>query len=349
MVYDFTEFVEAHPGGARAILRHAGGDATATFQELHSDAIFHAFAKKYLIGRLPEAERSSSVSAPSPPIAASVSSPPSTDSVSLDSPFPHNRFDGSGLECVRFIWSEADLSRGYFAKGRSSRPSTKDLAHVHRQKSGLSPLAETNWLALGSPQEYAENMTLKKQLLSRTSESANMCYVSDPIALDAEREVLHEVLAYVAMHHSDRFDVDLKRGIVRTATPGYEHCFALSDYHQDPLRLVGQLVQEDFFLLVEEDSVWNPEGPQYAAEVGLPPALAEDARQEPCGVADKTKAEQYVPRAGGTDQHTMSGGAWQPQSAQEWAEMHPSGKQHTFVSAASCFSFDPRCCTSIFV
>ena len=253
-VYDFTPFIEAHPGGARALLRNAGSDATATFQELHSDAIFHAFAKDYLIGVLPEAERSS-IPAPSLPTAASAA--PRTDALTLDSPFPHGRFDGTGLECVRFIWADADLSRGFFAEGRgSSSPSTADLAHVHRQKSGLSPLAEPDWLAIGSPEEFAQNMNIKRQLLIRDAPSANMCYISEPSAVEAEREVLHEVLAFVSTHHPDRFDVDLSRGIVRTTTPGYEHSFALADYTRDPLRLVGQLVQEDFFLLVEEDSVW---------------------------------------------------------------------------------------------
>ena len=338
-VYDFTEFVGAHPGGARAILRNAGGDATATFQELHSDAIFHAFAGKYLIGIVPETERRF-IPAPLPPTTDAVASLPSTDSLTLGSPFPHGRFDGTGLESVRFTWADADLSRGYFAKGRSSSPSTADLAHVHRQKSGLSPLAEQNWLALGSPQEYAQHMRLKKKLLSHDSAAAHMCYISEPSAVEAEREVLHEVLAYVATHHPDRFSIDLSTGVVQTTTPGYEHRFALSDYYEDPLRLVAQLVQEDFFLLVEEDSVWDPEGPKYAAELSGSPAQRE--RNAPDG-DDKSDRQRFHSTAGGAEDTTKDR-AWLPQSAEEWLEMHPSGKQHIFNSAASCFSFDPRCC-----
>ena len=32
-VYDFTRFVEQHPGGARGLLRHAGTDASDVFAE----------------------------------------------------------------------------------------------------------------------------------------------------------------------------------------------------------------------------------------------------------------------------------------------------------------------------
>ena len=51
-VYDFTEFVESHPGGARGILRHAGTDASEVFAELHSQSIFAAFGPTYRIGKL---------------------------------------------------------------------------------------------------------------------------------------------------------------------------------------------------------------------------------------------------------------------------------------------------------
>ena len=162
-VYDFTPFLDLHPGGFRGLLRNAGGDATATFQELHSDAIFHAFAEDYLIGILPMAERSS-VAAPAASPPAAHSAPPRSHALALASPFPHGRFDGTGLECVRFTWADDDLNRGYFAEGRGSSPSPTDLSHVHRQKSGLSPLNEPDWLALGTPEEYAQNMNLKKQV-----------------------------------------------------------------------------------------------------------------------------------------------------------------------------------------
>ena len=46
-----------------------------------------------------------------------------------------------------------------------------------------------------------------------------MCYVSEPSAVEAEREVLHEVLAFAAAHHPDRFDVDLSAGSEYTSDP----------------------------------------------------------------------------------------------------------------------------------
>ena len=45
-VYDFTSFVDEHPGGARGLLRHAGTDASEVFAELHSQSIFAAFGPK---------------------------------------------------------------------------------------------------------------------------------------------------------------------------------------------------------------------------------------------------------------------------------------------------------------
>lgn len=45
-VYDFTPFIDDHPGGARGLLRHAGTDASEVFAELHSQSIFAAFGPK---------------------------------------------------------------------------------------------------------------------------------------------------------------------------------------------------------------------------------------------------------------------------------------------------------------
>eukprot|EP01052_Picozoa_sp_SAG31_P050024 SAG31_NODE_11229_length_1051_cov_1.790966_1_plen_139_part_00 len=55
-VYDFTPFVDLHPGGARALLRHAGKDASDIFAELHSQSIFGEFGPKHRIGRLVHAD-----------------------------------------------------------------------------------------------------------------------------------------------------------------------------------------------------------------------------------------------------------------------------------------------------
>ena len=50
-VYDITDFVKIHPGGA-IILSVAGTDATDFFQELHKDEILDTVAAKYRIGDL---------------------------------------------------------------------------------------------------------------------------------------------------------------------------------------------------------------------------------------------------------------------------------------------------------
>ena len=44
--YDFTTFIDEHPGGVRGLLRHAGTDASEVFAELHSQSIFAAFGPK---------------------------------------------------------------------------------------------------------------------------------------------------------------------------------------------------------------------------------------------------------------------------------------------------------------
>jgi hypothetical protein len=84
-------------------------------------------------------------------------------------------------------------------------------------------------------------------------------------------------------------------------------------------------------------------GPTYAAELSGSPVIAVDAPAEHDDSAEQRsgKTQQPTKTAGGAAEDT-SGGAWLPQSAEEWAEMHPSGKQHTFNAAASTFSFDPR-------
>ena len=303
-VYDFTAFVERHPGGARALLRHAGGDATAVFSELHSDAIFHAFAGEYLIGVL---DTPPPAAAPRPP-APWGGARPARSELELDAPFPHARFQDTGVETARFVWAEADelIHGGFFAGG--GRPEPHEQGHVFRQKSNLSPLEARDWLHIGSEKQYSADMNLKLRLLAPGSAPAEegtaaMCYVSCEAALAAEREVLHETLAFVTAHHPDRFHVDLAQGFVETRTPGYAHTFQLADFEACPLRLVGMLVQEDFFLLVEEEAVWQP---------GL-------------------RAGQ-----GGKE------GEEDEDAVVEWAETHPSGKQHVFNSACSCFSFDAR-------
>lgn len=56
-VYDLTKFVPNHPGGEKAIAKHAGGDATKGFYGIqHPERTFFEI-EDYLIGAVPEKER----------------------------------------------------------------------------------------------------------------------------------------------------------------------------------------------------------------------------------------------------------------------------------------------------
>ena len=50
LVYDITKFLPDHPGGKRAPVLLAGGDATEEFMMLHKPEILDKYAKEYLIG-----------------------------------------------------------------------------------------------------------------------------------------------------------------------------------------------------------------------------------------------------------------------------------------------------------
>lgn len=51
-VYDFTRYIEKHPGGSKEIMQHAGGDATTGFRGPQHPEHVNATAKKFLVGRL---------------------------------------------------------------------------------------------------------------------------------------------------------------------------------------------------------------------------------------------------------------------------------------------------------
>lgn len=42
-VYDFTDFVEEHPGGEETIMDHAGVDGTEIFDSVHTRAMLDDF------------------------------------------------------------------------------------------------------------------------------------------------------------------------------------------------------------------------------------------------------------------------------------------------------------------
>lgn len=121
-VYDVTEFAAEHPGGKKMLLSNAGTDATALFDQLHSQTVFEEVASKYRIGALDERIAFDGVAvaldvgqpAPAAPVAAQAATVEPADPAPerlnwrIDSPFPSNLFDDSGLEAIRFKWSQVE-------------------------------------------------------------------------------------------------------------------------------------------------------------------------------------------------------------------------------------------------
>ncbi|KIW05728.1 uncharacterized protein PV09_03585 [Verruconis gallopava] len=51
-VYDVTNFVDEHPGGAKILKRTAGKDATKQFWKYHGDQVLKKYGPKLKIGTL---------------------------------------------------------------------------------------------------------------------------------------------------------------------------------------------------------------------------------------------------------------------------------------------------------
>ena len=223
------------------------------------------------------------------------------------SAFPSERFDGTGLEAFRFQWAASDwLLRRDPLTGKQRPPTEEELWHVHRAKSHVSPLDyDRDWLHVAEPSVYAEDMLLKEALLT-SSQSRPLCYVTTPESQQAEQEVLDDVIEWCCRRYPDRFSCSScgsspgTTSTVSTHTAGYERTFVVSDYADEPLRLAGMLVQEDFYLLVEDDV---------------------DQTTTPSGM------DYHRPSIPGYDQ-------------QRHEEDHPTGKHHVFTASASCFSID---------
>lgn len=213
-VYDFTSFVDAHPGGARGLLRHAGTDASDAFTELHTPSIFAAFAPRYRIGRLePREEGASSPTAPFPRAVLPISNFAHS---ALDAAFPHDRFEGTGLEAFRFQWAALDQ----LVRADTPSQDALDTRFAHRQKSYISPLEnwERDWLHVGAPDQYVPQMKIRLQLFQK-EESRPMVYVSDATLIGksvsvgadrgdsraAQREVLGQILEWLPRRYPTRF------------------------------------------------------------------------------------------------------------------------------------------------
>ncbi|KAJ8675460.1 hypothetical protein QAD02_011246 [Eretmocerus hayati] len=59
-VYDVTDYLEQHPGGSDLINEHAGGDATAGFEDYSHSSDAKKTLKKYEIGFVDESKKDKS-------------------------------------------------------------------------------------------------------------------------------------------------------------------------------------------------------------------------------------------------------------------------------------------------
>ena len=211
-VYDVTAFVERHPGGARALARFAGTDATTVLNEVHTPHIVRNFIADYLIGTVEGAELSP---LPSEPPRDSLPISNFADGV-LDAPFPHDRFEGTGVEAFRFQWAALD----HLLRADTPSQDALDTRFAHRNKSYIAPLEnwERDWLHIGQPEQYVPQMNIRLQLF-RSEESRPMVFVSDATLIGksvsvggprgdsrpAQREVLGQILEWLPRRYPTRF------------------------------------------------------------------------------------------------------------------------------------------------
>ena len=215
------------------------------FDECHTPLIFREYAPQYLIGELQLSEHSDSPVLVDAEPAPALADAPVEPYGELASPFPAERFDGSGVEAFRFQWSARDwLLRRDPSTGQSRAPTREEMAHVHRAKSHVAPLDyERDWLHVSHPAAYAADMVLKEALLS-DPEPRRMCYVTTPESNAAEQEVLDDVMGWVTARYPERFTLDHATGTISTHTQGYERCFTIAEFAAEPLRLAGMVSAE---------------------------------------------------------------------------------------------------------
>lgn len=56
-VYDVTNFVDEHPGGAKILKRVAGKDASKQFWKYHNESVLKKYSPKLKIGEVKEAAK----------------------------------------------------------------------------------------------------------------------------------------------------------------------------------------------------------------------------------------------------------------------------------------------------
>ena len=152
------------------------------FDQMHTQAVFESVAAKYRIGALgdsipwagPEVQAKAATAASSspPPVDHGVGAAAEAQAVApapeeperlnwrIDSPFPSNSFDDSGLEAVRFKWSQADE----FTRRDDGAQEEFKL------RSYLRPLdLARDWIHVSSPKTYAYQMSIRKRLCDEFS------------------------------------------------------------------------------------------------------------------------------------------------------------------------------------
>ena len=103
---------------------------------------------------------------------------------------------------------------------------SRTLNHMVRKKSSLGVLnIERDWLHIGTNEQYAFEMNMRRKLLLVHDEEI---YVTDPVSVAAEQEVLEMAVTFVLEHFPKRFSLENGGDVIRTRTPGYDHRFVIA-------------------------------------------------------------------------------------------------------------------------
>jgi len=92
-------------------------------------------------------------------------------------------------------------------------------------------------------------MRIRKTLLTKHPEYT---FAALPESLSAQGEVLWMVIDWLIRRYPERFRVS--GAYVKTLDPGYQECFRIADFEEDPLRLASLLIQEDLFIMSEQEA-----------------------------------------------------------------------------------------------
>lgn len=165
-------------------------------------------------------------------------------------------------------------------------------------------------------------------------EHADLVYVTDGRAHAAEAELLEMAIQWLRRRYPTRYQLRRagegggggRRDSISTICVGYSHTFYLDEWSAQPLRLLGMLCQEDFYLLQEQDVEGSPTPPLPAGS-NMSESFRYQLRADIClrveiSILILVTRSRYTP--------------------EDHREEHPSGKQHVFLSACSCFSFEAK-------